>query len=154
MPDIFYKKNQSKAGEILEHLVACDKEFTPPLSQRVDLSAYSEKMINFATNIEAWNDKTILVGLVSAYMNDPDNKTAYITSVSVCPDYTGKGIAKKLIAECLKEAKKNGFKQLQLEVNKSNLPAVNLYRSFGFEVFETNKETIKMSLIFKKDDTP
>ena len=105
MPAIIYTINQGKVGEILIHLEACDKAFVPPLSHRIDLSAYSEKLVKHATNFEAWNVQKILVGLVSVYMNDLSMKTAFITSVSVCTEYTGKGIAKRLMAECLKETK-------------------------------------------------
>jgi len=146
MSDIIYKTNEGKADEILEHLEACDKDFVPPLSQRIDISAYSEKLAQYATNFEAWNIHKILVGLVSVYMNDFGMKTAFITSVSVCPEYIGKGIAKRLMAECIKEAKQKGFVQLQLEVNELNVPAIKLYSAFGFNFTEINKEIIKMNL--------
>lgn len=152
MPDIFYKINQGNVGEILIHLSACDKYFMPPLSYRIDLSTYSEKLVNCATNFEAWNVQKILVGLVSVYMNDMCMKTAFITNVSVCPEYTGKGIAKNLMTECIKEAKQKGFVQLQLEVNELNAPAIKLYSAFGFDITEINKDIIKMNLKLKSDD--
>lgn len=152
MSAIIYTINQSKAGEILLHLVACDKTFVPPLSQRIDLSTYSEKLIRYATNFEAWNGQKRLVGLVSVYMNDVSLKTAFITSVSVCPEYTGKGIAKNLILECLKETKQKRFSEIQLEVNKLNAPAIKLYSAFGFDISQIKKEIIKMNLTLKSGD--
>lgn len=149
---IIYKTNEGKAAEILEHLMTCDKDFVPPLSHRIDLTAYSVKLVKYATNFEAWNVQKELVGLVSVYMNDLDVKTAFITNVSVCPEFTGKGIAKRLMAACLKEAKQKGFLQLQLEVNKLNAPAIKLYSAFGFDITEIKKKIIKMNLKLKSND--
>jgi len=146
MTDIFYKTNEGNPDNILEHLEACDNDFVPPLSQRIDLLTYSEKLAQYATNFEAWNDHKILVGLVSVYMNDLDMKTAFISSVSVCPEYTGLGIAKRLISESIKEAKHKGFEQLKLEVNQFNVPAIKLYNAFGFDIMEIKNEVIKMNL--------
>jgi len=146
MSNIIYKTNEGRADEILEHLETCDKDFRPPLSQRIDLSEYCVKLAQNATNFEAWDGHRILVGLVSVYMNNFSIKTAFITSVSVCHVYTGKGIAKRLMAECIKEAKQKGFVQLQLEVNVLNAPAIKLYNSFGFYITEIDKEVIKMNL--------
>jgi len=152
MSEIIYTINQCNAGEILIHLEACDKTFSPPLSHRLDISAYAEKLLKFAINFEAWSRQKKLIGLVSVYMNDVNLKAAFITNVSVCPDYTGLGIAKKLLAECLKETKEKGFVQLQLEVNALSTPALNLYCVLGFEIVEIKQEMIKMNLNLKCDD--
>jgi ribosomal protein S18 acetylase RimI-like enzyme len=152
MPDINYTINQSNAGEILIHLEACDKTFSPPLSQRLDLSAYAEKLLKFAVNFEAWNRQSKLIGLISVYMNDVNLNAAFITNVSVCPEYTGKGIAKKIMTECIQKTKEKGFAQIHLEVNALSASAIKLYSVFGFEIVEINKEMIKMNLKLKSND--
>ena len=152
MADIIYKTNKGNEDNILEHLEACDKNFVPPLSQRIDLKVYSEKLAQYATNFEAWSDHKTLVGLISVYMNDYEKKTAYITSVSVCTKFTGRGIAKSLMAECINKARQIGFLQIKLEVNEFNTPAIKLYSAFGFNVAEINKGIIKMNLKIQSND--
>lgn len=149
MSDVIYTINHGKVDEILIHLKACDNTFIPPLSKRIDLLAYTEKLVRNATNFEAWNDQNQIIGLVSVYMNDVNLKAAFITSVSVCTEYIGIGIAKKLMTKCLKETKQKGFAQLQLEVNALSTPAIKLYSAFGFDITEINKEMIKMNLKLK-----
>ncbi|WP_294344899.1 GNAT family N-acetyltransferase [Prosthecochloris sp.] len=47
-------------------------------------------------------------------------------------EYRGRGIGKKLLAEALPLAFRNGLERIELEVFASNIVAVRLYRYFGF----------------------
>lgn len=53
----------------------------------------------------------------------------YVTNVAVLPDFRRMGIAKKLIEHQLQ----NEMSFITLEVRESNLPAIKLYESCGFE---------------------
>lgn len=53
----------------------------------------------------------------------------YVTNVAVLPEYRGRGIAKALIAEQMK----NDMEFITLEVRESNTPAIHLYKKSGFE---------------------
>ena len=90
---IEYTVNQASAQLIAEHLLRCDADFIPQLSSRVEISSYSQKIASKATRWEAWSDGT-LVGLVAAYCNNSESGTAYISTVSVLPEWTGRGIAR------------------------------------------------------------
>ena len=59
--------------------------------------------------------------------------TAHIASIAVHPSYRGRGVAKKLLKRLLETLKEKGFHEIKLEVRKSNIPAQNLYKSFGFK---------------------
>lgn len=56
-----------------------------------------------------------------------------ITNVAVSETYRGHGVAKMMFQMLLAEGKKQGIDAFTLEVRKSNLPAIRLYESFGFE---------------------
>ena len=53
----------------------------------------------------------------------------YVTNIAVLPEYRRQGIAKMLIEKQLQ----NEMSFITLEVRESNLPAVRLYESCGFE---------------------
>ena len=53
----------------------------------------------------------------------------YVTNVAVLPEYRRQGIAKMLIEKQLQ----NEMSFITLEVRESNLPAIKLYESCGFE---------------------
>lgn len=54
----------------------------------------------------------------------------YVTNVATLPEYRRQGVAKALISEVLK----HDMEFLTLEVRESNITAINLYNSLGFEV--------------------
>jgi len=137
-----YKTNSATPLEILVHLRACDKAFVPPLSLRVDLDKYSNKLHQRAQNFEAWAGDQ-LIGLVSAYISK-ENRSAFITNVSVSPEFSGKGIAKELMRQCAEHV--NGFEIdfVDLEVNEANTAAVGLYNRLGFVKVSAEQGNLKL----------
>ena len=79
---IHYKIKEAAAGDIYCHLKECNNNFIPPLSARVALDDYAKKIFDNAITFEAWSDD-VLVGLIAAYFNDPDNITGHITNVTI-----------------------------------------------------------------------
>jgi ribosomal protein S18 acetylase RimI-like enzyme len=125
--------NEASEAEIAEHLLYCDASFTPPLTGRVEIRSYAHKIAGKATRFEAWADDT-LVGLVAAYCNDNERRTAYITSVSVVKGWRGKGVASHLLEQCIVRARELGFACIELEVETRNIGAVKLYGRSGFMI--------------------
>jgi len=147
-----YLSNKASETEIAEHLSRCDADFVPPLGGRVELSAYAQKIASRATRFEAWSNGA-LVGLVAAYCNDEDKRVAYITSVSVLKTWIGRGIAKRLLSQCIEHAKISGMLQISLEVASDNAPAVNLYEENGFVAGKENAPFISMTLSLERRGT-
>lgn len=44
-----------------------------------------------------------------------------------------RGIGRRLLAECLRNAKNYGLEKVELEVFEGNTPAIHLYEAFGFQ---------------------
>jgi ribosomal protein S18 acetylase RimI-like enzyme len=124
-------RNRSDRDAVETYLRACDAAFRPPLSERVDLTAYAEKIAARAERFEAW-DGARLAGLVAAYCNDPERRAAFVTSVSVAPQLHGRGVASRLLGACIDHARASGFARVELEVDARNEPALALYRRHGF----------------------
>lgn len=129
------------------HLRACDDAFLPPLSSRVDICDYAQKIADKAQRFEACvNDK--LVGLVAVYVNTPDRGSAFITSVSVLPGCQGRGIASRLMEDCITHVRVLGFARLELEVGRNNAPAIALYGKHGFTALNQSGAMLKMVVDF------
>lgn len=56
-----------------------------------------------------------------------------ITNVAVDPSFRRQGVAKRLFHVFLERGEQDGLTAFTLEVRTSNLPAIQLYRKFGFE---------------------
>ena len=79
-----------------------------------------------------------LVGLVAFGRENQKNLAhkAFVWGMYVKPEYRGKGIAQALLQEALSLARSvPEVLQVNLSVNASNVSAIRLYESFGFNVF-------------------
>lgn len=143
--NIEFGSNKASEAQIAGHLSHCDADFVPRLSDRVEIAEYAKKIAGKAMRFEAWSGNE-LVGLVAAYCNDREKRIAYITSVSVLREWTGKGIAASLMQQCIEHAKTSGMRQISLEVAGNNAPAIKLYEKSGFVAGKTNGPFVTMEL--------
>lgn len=71
---------------------------------------------------------------------------ANIYGVYVSSEKRGRGIAKKLMLEAIREAEDmGGVEQIHLSVVTSNEAAGKLYRSLGFEAYGVQKKALKIN---------
>jgi len=105
--------NESGYAQVHEHLISVNNSFIPPLSEKLNLNEYSNKIVNNADRFEAW-DLNKLIGLVAIYRNNFDSRIAFITNVSVDPLYQGYGIASSLLQECINSTKEFEFYKIVL----------------------------------------
>jgi ribosomal protein S18 acetylase RimI-like enzyme len=118
----------------------------PPLSSRVSLPDYAQKLATLADRFEAWESDR-LIGLVAAYLRSSNTLEGFISSVSICGDFEGKGLASRLMQECFDAAVAKGLTFLLLEVAQRDQQACGFYRKHGFQPIGGGKSGfLKMSL--------
>lgn len=82
-----------------------------------------------------------------------NNETFELAKMAVTSRYRGFSIGKKLMEACIEFARKNGIKRLILESNTKLIPAIKLYRKYGFVEIPLDPNTpyeranIRMELI-------
>ncbi|MEO7311363.1 MAG: GNAT family N-acetyltransferase [Chitinophagaceae bacterium] len=140
MLDIVFAINNSDDQEVFNHLAFCDRQFTPLLSSKVDISAYSKKITDKAIRFEAWNQGR-LIGLIAIYRNDKTNGL-FITNVSVEKDFLGMGIAGTIMKNVITFGMEHKLQTIRLEVNKLNSTALALYYKFDFKLESEENETL------------
>ena len=115
--------------------------FTPPLSDSVDLGAYSEKLYNHASFVAAEDDGGI-IGLTAYYRNSEANQL-YIPLICVDSSSQSRGIGSMMLSR-LAELSAEGFCSIALEVKKTNIPAYKFYKKHGFIEKEDRGEKLLM----------
>ena len=145
-----FSLNIATEAEIFRHLSCCDVDFLPPLSDRVEINAYVQKIAANATRFEAWI-ADVLVGLVAAYCNNNTSSVAYITSISVLREYQGKGIASGLMQQCIKYVNQQEFEWVELGVDRENASAIKLYKNQKFTISDVNGRIVTMYLKIRKN---
>lgn len=126
-----YEIKTAGIDKVFTHLLKCNENFIPELADKVDVVAYSKKIVENAITFETWI-KGELVGLIAAYFNDSENHSGFITSVSTVKEYSGKGIASQLMDMCMLYAIKNNYHEISLEVSAKNIRAIQLYEKYNF----------------------
>jgi ribosomal protein S18 acetylase RimI-like enzyme len=70
----------------------------------------------------------------------------YVASLGIASEYRKLGIATFILSPCTQVADRLGKKWLELTVLKTNIPARQLYRRFGF----SDKEERRWSFVLRK----
>lgn len=78
-----------------------------------------------------------VMGFLAFYRLDGE---AELWNLGIAPEHRRQGIARRLLEEACQRLAGAGVHRLFLEVRESNLPAVELYRSFGFVSQARRKE--------------
>jgi ribosomal-protein-alanine N-acetyltransferase len=129
---IDFKIGSASADVIRAHLDACDADFLPPLSTRVDIAEYSRKLRARSVTFEAWSGDT-LAGLVAVYLN-PDSGSCFVSDVSVRREFARQGIGGELVRRCVDHAASVGLRTASLSVHSGNKRAIRLYERAGFDI--------------------
>ena len=79
----------------------------------------------------------VITGYMGMYLSFEE---ASVTNVAVSPDLRKKGYGEALVAAAKEEAKAIGAECIFLEVRKSNIPAISLYKKLGFEELGIRKK--------------
>lgn len=156
-----YKKIFSLYGFSLEHLEKsiynlnrlknffnlAEKMYIPPLKEQIDVDEYSKKLLLKADNFFITYKKSD-ISLLSIYVNDYISGVAYISSICVLDNYSGRSIAHLLLNLSLDFSKIKEMKRIRLEVNKNNHKALSLYRKNKFDIVEnTNNNSYIMERV-------
>lgn len=115
--------------ELLREHMRCMERVSPPESRHaLNLDGLRQPDITFWT---IWNDGE-LAGCGALKELDPQH--GEIKSMRTAYAYQRKGVASKMLAHIIAEAKRRGYRRLSLETGSMAYfePARKLYASFGF----------------------
>lgn len=76
------------------------------------------------------NDGEKVVGLLIALPHISNQ--LHIYSICISPEYRNRGVGSDLLRRCINDAAVMGIAEILLDVHSENLPALGLYRKFGF----------------------
>ena len=115
----------------------------------------AKKVIYFLTNHHEFNklwiatNKDIPIGSIAVSLRPEE--VAFINFLLVKPDFRGLGVAKKLLNNVKKHSEDHNIKILRLETYSCLKDARNLYKKFGFEVYNVNRHINMYSQSFDQE---
>ena len=66
-----------------------------------------------------------------------------IQNVGIVPEHRGRGLGRALVLKSLYGFRTSGLSRVTLEVTATNVPAVELYKSIGFQVMRTTYRAVQ-----------
>lgn len=138
--------DHASTEEIAAHLGRCDDSFTPPLSSRVCLPAYAEKIRRHGVTFEAWAGVD-LVGLVAGYFNNRATREGFLTHLSVETAWRGRKVAITLMGNALEWGRAHDYCRIRTETQRANSAAAHVCEKIGFKIVGTRNDFLV--LVFK-----
>jgi ribosomal-protein-alanine N-acetyltransferase len=125
------KVREAQESDLFEIMSIAQDSFTIPWS----LKSFSEELNNPQSILAVAEVNGEITGYIIARSVLDE---AEILSIAVKSSFRKQGIAANLVTYIL-EKLKNKVKTCYLEVRVSNLPAINLYKKFGFKICNLRK---------------
>lgn len=130
---IKYEPGEADAQAFYEFLKDVDDYFQPPISTKIDLLTYANKLASKATNFVA-EDNGQIVGLSSTYINKYP-EMSFGTYVCVKKEYQKDGmIGTELMMSGIREAKAKGSKGIWCMIRKTDVPLWKFYKRLGYSI--------------------
>lgn len=142
------KLNCIEYNELLAFIKSVDKDFINPISNRIAISTFTEKIHNNALLFSLENNNDI-IGFAACYANDLANKEAYIPFFAIRKEYQGTGKGLKLLDFIIQEITVNSIMD-NILLHSDNPKAIKLYEKRGFISIEDNNGRKKMKLQIKR----
>ena len=103
-------------------------------------SVFKSELESDSSHYLVVKDNSKIIGFAGIKVTVPD---CDIMNIVVKKDFRNQGIGSLLLKELISLAKSLNVKNLFLEVNENNAPAILLYNKFGFKKISTRKNYYK-----------
>lgn len=152
MNQIFH---QSVTHDMLDRYIRkMDLELPIPLSQRVDISEYVNKIYEKA-HIVARVENGEIVSAVIGYIENLIGNMSYITMVGTLSIARHKGYATEMLRKYILDCKQKKLEGIHLYTDWGNKAAIHLYKSLGFvcaNECDRHKDKVHMIYRFGKEN--
>lgn len=140
---------------LVDFLHRVDTDYPVPLSQKVNLEEYAQKLMDKADIFWEVDASGNIQALVAGYIRGAVGDMAYLSLVGTLPEVRGKGKASCLVRQFLKACEEHGMHGVHLYTVAANLPAVRLYERLGFEeyVIDDEPRPEDLHLVYWCDET-
>lgn len=130
--------------KFLELIRKTNGMFKPPLSERVDLKHYCDKLISEGVVIVYSNENDKYIAGCGFYCTPDKYEMAFLSYIASLE----KGFGNKLMYELIRYCKDKGMNGIETQTWSSNTKSIALFEKHGFEVHDelSNRNTAEVSL--------
>lgn len=130
---------QPTLAQLEAFLREVDGDFPVPLSQKQDLSAFAQKLMEKGTLCCVMEDDRILA-MAAGYTRNLSENLAYLSVAAVLRSHRGRGLGAKTVQSFLQCSREAGAVGVHLYAVADNAPAMAMYRRLGFTLWQRETE--------------
>lgn len=136
----------SVLSDFIDYLHDVDNDFAIPLSRKVVIPSFAEKLLTFG-NVFVVRYNSRIAACIGFYCNDFVGGVAHLPILSTKEWARGKGFARLLIKRMIEECKSNNMSIILCD--SVNPHAIALYKSLGFIEYkkEGEKAFLKLQIL-------
>lgn len=123
--------NKISQKQIHTFLTLMDGHFSPPLSERVHLLSYSEKLFKKASTLFIFIDNIAVSGVF--FYKNPESGVIYIPVIATLPQFQGKGYFQEILDKLFEILRGSVYSLVRLETWQGG-KALNYYIKNGFRI--------------------
>lgn len=128
------KKDREHIIELFNQLVSKPEKFNYFKDLNIDLMIRDR---NCHCVVVEHNKKVIGFGSIIVFLTPVHGHKGRIEDIIIHKDHRGQGLGKKLVEELISIAKNKNIRNIHLTSNPSREAARNLYKTLGFEQYDT-----------------
>lgn len=122
--------SESNFNRIMSFLKSVDLSFHEPLSNRIIIEDYAQKLSQGAANIFIMDSLKDIAH--AAFYISADGSKIFLSSISVISDYENKGVGSFLLSTVENYATKNQISIIELEVDSRSKKLKEFYKKNGY----------------------
>ena len=119
-------------AHLLRFLQKIDRQLPTPLSDRVDLDTYAQKVLTHG-HVLGIEKNAELVCAAVFYCNDAQTGQAYLTLLGTLEGHEHQGYAGRVLAAAETRCVRAGMRALHLDTEHTNLNAIRFYQKHGYK---------------------
>ena len=129
------KSENMEKNKIKEFIFKIDNMFPVPLSEKININEYCDKILKKGICIVEKDENGDIIGLITGYVNDTENKLAYISTLCILPEYQNRHIGTQLLNKFFEIAKQNKMEKIFLYTHKNNTYSYIFDTSFTHRIY-------------------
>ena len=144
------KYTEKDKNDLFKFIINTERLFNPPISERVNLNDYINKLIlesEILVAKEIENNK--LIGVAAYYCTPNKFDYAFLSFIAVNSKY--KGVGSLLIQEMIEYCKYKNMKGIETQTWESNERSLSLFKKFDFVETDriSNRSNTERSILLK-----
>ena len=136
--NIFFEVIKNFDCSLIDNIIELEKENLGP---EAALNAWQIPVIirygKFITAMQGTGKNKKITGVCEAIRDWNDTQKAFVHSFYIIKEQRFKGIGRELLEYTAGIFRDEGFKNIELTVDPGNMPALKLYKGFGFNIVKT-----------------